>query len=191
MGFTLSFLMLYTLYFLHYTSGMPASKISLEKAKQDKLFYVVANVVVYRESDGRCLILKRDPREKAHPSKYAVTGGKLEWKDLPVDKPTRVNGDVLDYQDAIEKLLIRETKEEAGIDIHPDFQYINSVAFIRPDEVPVILIKFCARYKAGEVVLEKGSFTDFAWVNAKEVKEYDCIDGISKEVGDTIAVYRG
>jgi 8-oxo-dGTP pyrophosphatase MutT (NUDIX family) len=168
---------------------MPASKISLTSAKQDKLFYVVANVVVYRKSDGRCLILKRDPRDKAHPSKYAVTGGKLEWKDLPVGKPTRINGDVLDYQDAVEKLLIRETLEEAGIEIYPDFQYINSVAFIRPDEVPVILIKFCARYKKGKVVLEKGSFTDFAWVNAKEVKGYDCIDGIKKEVAQTIALF--
>ncbi|MEN9613815.1 MAG: hypothetical protein RLZZ347_122 [Candidatus Parcubacteria bacterium] len=168
---------------------MPASKISLTQAKQDKLFYVVANVVVYRKSDGRCLILKRDAREKAHPSKYAVTGGKLEWKDLPVGKPTRINGDVLDYQDAIEKLLIRETKEEAGIEIYSDFQYINSVAFIRPDEVPVILVKFCAQYKKGKVVLEKGSFTDFAWVNAKEVKKYECIDGIKKEVAQTIARY--
>ena len=60
---------------------MPASKISIENAKKDKLFYFVANVVVYRESDGRCLILKRSEREKVHPGKYAIPGGKLEWED--------------------------------------------------------------------------------------------------------------
>ena len=56
---------------------MPANKISLQNAKKDKLFYFVANVVIYRENDGKCLILKRSEREKVHPGKYAVPGGKL------------------------------------------------------------------------------------------------------------------
>src|SRR5690349_4652788 len=120
---------------------MKAKKISIENAKTDKLFYVVANVVVYREEDSRCLILKRDMREKVHPGKYAVPGGKLEWKDLNIKKPTRMNGDVYDFEDAVEKLLVREAKEEAGIIIDSELKYINSVAFIRPDETPVILVK--------------------------------------------------
>ena len=86
---------------------MPASKISLEHAKQDKLFYFVANVVVYRESDGRCLILKRSGTEKVHPGKYCVTGGKLEWQDLDIQNPTRFNGEVLDFEDVAGKLLVR------------------------------------------------------------------------------------
>jgi len=57
---------------------MKAEKISLDNAKQNKLFYIVANVVIYRESDQRCLILKRSETEKVHPSKYCVPGGKLE-----------------------------------------------------------------------------------------------------------------
>lgn len=168
---------------------MPATKISLDNAKQDKLFYFVANVVIYRESDQRCLILKRDPREKAHPGRYAVPGGKLEWKDLDINKPTRVNGDILDYQNAIEDLLKRETLEEAGVEIEDAFTYINNVAFIRPDEIPVILVKFAAKYKSGEVKIEEGSFTDFAWVNAEEVMSYDCIDGIQDEVKETIKLF--
>jgi len=51
---------------------MPAKKISLENAKKDKLFYFVANVIVFRETDGRCLLLKRDLREKVHPGKWGV-----------------------------------------------------------------------------------------------------------------------
>lgn len=169
---------------------MLSDKISLDNAKQDKLFYVVANVVVYRDSDKRCLILKRSEREKAHPNKYAVPGGKLEWKDLPIDKPTRINGDILDYENAIENLLVRETKEEAGIDIHSNFKYINSVAFIRPDGIPVIMVKFAAKYKSGEVKLEKDSFTDFKWVNEHEVKQYDCIKGIQEEIAQAISLYK-
>ncbi|RJQ14882.1 NUDIX domain-containing protein [Candidatus Parcubacteria bacterium] len=169
---------------------MPASKISLEQAKQDKLFYVVANVVVYRESDGRCLILKRDMRERVHPGRYAVPGGKLEWKDMPLDEPTRINGDVLDFENALEDLLKRETKEEAGIEIGDEFVYINSVAFVRPDGIPVMLIKLGAKYKNGEVKPEPGAFTDFAWVNEQEVKNYSCIDGIPEEIILTIKKFK-
>ncbi len=165
---------------------MPASKISLEHAKQDKLFYFVANVVVFRKSDNRCLILKRHEREKAHPGRYGVPGGKLEWENLDIDHPTRINGDILDYENAVENVLSREAKEEAGIEIEKKLHYINSVAFIREDGIPSILLKFAALYKSGDVVLEESGFTDFAWVNAEEVMEYDCIDGIQEEVKETI-----
>lgn len=169
---------------------MPATKISIEKAKTDKLFYFVANAVIYREFDQRCLILKRSDREVAHPGRYGVVGGKLEWKDLPIGgSEGRANGDVLDYDKAIEQLVIREAKEESGLDIFPDFKYINSKAFIRPDEVPVVLIKFTAKYKSGEVVVEKDSFSDYVWVNTQEVKNYPCIDGIAEEVAQAIEAW--
>lgn len=168
---------------------MPAHEISIAEAKQDKLFYFVANVVVYRRSDKRCLILKRDAREKVHPSKYAVPGGKLEWNNLDITKPTRVNGDVLDYEDAVEHLLQREVQEEAGIKIKHTLHYINSVAFIRPDGIPVVLVKFAAEYESGEVQLEEGGFTDHSWVNASEVQQYECIKGIKEEVAQTIKLF--
>ena len=168
---------------------MPAEKITLDHAKHDKLFYFVANVVVYRESDQRCLILKRDAREKVHPNKYAVPGGKLEWVNLDINNPSRVNGDVLDYENAVESLLKREVFEEAGIEIQDSLSYINSVAFIRPDGIPVVLVKFAAKYTSGEVKLEKGSFTDHAWVNRAEIQEYECIKGIKEEIAHTIKLF--
>ena len=168
---------------------MPASKISIENAKPDKLFYFVANVVVYRASDGRCLILKRHPREKVHPEKWATPGGKLEWNDMDLAHPTRMNGDVIDFQDAVEKLVARETQEEAGIVIAPELKYINSNAFVRPDGIPVVLIKFAAEYKSGEVKVQEGDFTEHAWVNAEEVKKYDCIEGIAEEVSRAIELF--
>ena len=169
---------------------MLAKKISLDNAKPDKLFYFVANVVVYRESDKRCLILKRSETEKVHPGKYCVPGGKLEWKDMDLNNPTRLNGDVLDYENAVEDLLVRETREEAGIEIYPELKYVNSVSFIRPDETPVVLVKFAAKYKSGEVKPEAHAFTDHAWVNAEEIKNYPCIDGIPDEVARTINLFQ-
>ena len=169
---------------------MKAEKISIEKAKEDKLFYFVANVVPYREEDGKCLILKRDEREKVHPGKWAVPGGKLEWNDMPLGNPSRMNGDVIDFENSVEDLLKRETMEEAGIEISNEIHYINSVSFVRPDGIPVVLVKFAAKYIGGEVVLEEGGFTDYAWVDAEGVKEYDCIDGVHYEVERTIEMFR-
>ena len=170
---------------MNITIGTP-QKISIDKAKTDKLFYFVANVVIYRESDGRCLILKRHSREKVHAGKYCVPGGKLEWKDMDVNNPTRTNGNVLDYENAVEDLLAREAFEEAGVKIGKKLTYLNSVSFIRPDEIPVVLVKFAAKYVSGDIKLEEGGFTDYAWVNAEEVKNYLCIDGISEEIAQAI-----
>lgn len=168
---------------------MPAEKISIDHAKKNKLFYFVANVVVYRESDGRCLILKRHEREIVHPGKWGVIGGKLDWNDLDLAHPTRMNGEVFDFENAVENLLAREVREEAGIEIKPQLVYLNSVAFVRPDEVPVVLVKFSAKYKSGEVVPEPGAFTEYAWVSAEEAQKYPCIEGISSEIAATIAVF--
>lgn len=168
---------------------MPADKISLDNAKKDKLFYFVANVVVFRDIDKRCLVLKRDGREKVHPNKWAVLGGKLEWKDMEIGKQTRMNGEVIDFENSVEELLVRECMEEAGIEIERDLKYINSVSFIRADGIPVVLLKFAAKYKSGEVKLEKGAFTDYKWVNSEEVKSYDCILGIKEEVEKTIGLF--
>lgn len=170
---------------------MQARKIDLKNAKINKLFYFVANVVVYRERDKRCLILKRSPREKVHPGKYGMPGGKLEWADLDLKHPTRVNGDVLDFENAVENLMVRETCEEAGIKIGCDIKYINSVAFVRPDEIPVIMVKFAAKYKSGRVKLEEGGFTDYKWVDVREVKKYPCIKGVPQEVATAIKLFGG
>lgn len=168
---------------------MPAEKISLEHAKTDKLMYFVVNAVVYRESDSRCLILKRSMREKVHPGRYAVPGGKLEWAQFDLAKPTRINGDVLDFEHALEDLLEREVSEEAGIVIHPQLAYLNSIFFVRPDGIPVILIKMAAKYKDGEVKIEEGAFDDYKWVNEDEIKNYECIDGIADEIAQTIKLF--
>ena len=165
---------------------MPADKISIDNAKKEKLFYFVANVVVYREEDGKCLILKRSDREKVHPGKYAVPGGKLEWKDFDLLNPTRFNGEVLDFENSVEDLLKREVLEEAGIEIEKEFTYINSMAYIRPEGVPTVMLKFAAIYRKGEVQPEEGAFIGYAWVNEEEIGSYDCLLGIPEEVAATI-----
>lgn len=168
---------------------MPASKVSVDAAKPDKLFYFVCTVIPYRDSDGRCLILKRDEREKVHPGKWGVPGGKLEHGDLDLANPTRMNGDVIDFEGAVADLLRREAKEEAAIELGDDFRLLGDIVFVRPDGIPVVMLQFGGEYKGGDVQPEVGAFTDSAWVNADEVKDYDCIDGIQDEVAQTIELF--
>lgn len=167
---------------------MLAKKISIDNAKHEKLFYFVANAVVFRPSDKRCLILKRGNQEKVFPGKWAIPGGKLEWADFDMNKPDRTLSDeVVNFVNPIEKLLIREIKEEAGIEVEERLDYLGkSVLIVRPDEIPVVFVVFVATYKSGDVVHEAGAFTDSAWVNAAEAKKYDCIEGIDQEIAETI-----
>lgn len=168
----------------------PAQSISLEQAKPEKLFYVVANVVVYRQSDGRCLLLKRHDRERVHPGLYGVIGGKAEWRDYDLTRPSGYHGEVAFFSDVLENLLVREVGEEAGIEIQPKPHYLNSVMYVRSDGMPTMLVKFCAEYKSGDVVIEQGSFSDFMWVNEREVTTLPCIGGIAEEVAETIRYYK-
>ena len=168
---------------------MRAGKVSIDNAKQDKLFYVVTNATIYRRSDGRCLIMKRSQREKVHPGKWANAGGKLEHKDLDMGAPTSTDGDVMVFDDALIKLLMREVKEESGLDVKPEPNFISSRVFVRPDETPVVLLKFGVEYNSGEVRPEEGAFTDYAWVNAAEVEDYDCIEGVADEVKAAIRLF--
>ena len=169
---------------------MSAERISTDEAKPDKLFYVVANIIPFREDDGRCLILKRDEREKVHPGKWATIGGKLEHKDLDIKNPTSIEGEVLVFVDPLFKLLGREALEEAGITIVPPLIFVRESLIVRPDGIPVHLTTFGARYGSGEVELEKGAFTDSAWVNGDEVDDYPTIGTVAEEVKITIAHFK-
>ncbi len=161
--------------------------ISIEKAKQQKLFYVVSNGVIYHPGKKKCLILQRSKKEIAHPGLWGVVGGKLEWKDLEGEKPTRMNHDIPNWEGLVERQLFREAKEESGLEV-TDPRYLESIVFIRPDGVPVVLIKFTLKYESGKVQIPP-DFEDFAWVDEKTVKNYDIIQGIDKEVATAMKIY--
>jgi ADP-ribose pyrophosphatase YjhB (NUDIX family) len=161
--------------------------ISLDNAKQHKLFYFVITGTIYNPQFKKCLILQRSKKEKAHPSLWGVVGGKLEWEDLQNNKPTRQNHDILDWDDLIEKLLKREALEESGLEVG-ELKYLDNVVFLRPDHIPVVCFKFAVKYLGGEVKIAP-EFDDFAWVDRDEVKKYQCIEGIGQEVAKTINLF--
>ena len=161
--------------------------ISLTKAKTEKLFYFVVTGVIYNSKLKKCLILQRSKKEVTHPGLWGVTGGKLEWADLKNNPITRKNFAVLDWEGLVEKLIIREAKEESNLDVG-DPKYLDSVVYLRPDGVPTVCFKFASRYQKGKVKIAP-EFDDYAWVDSREVKKYRCIQGISQEVAKTISLY--
>lgn len=162
-------------------------RISLDKAKQDRLFYFVVTGTIYHPRKKKCLILKRSEKEVAHRGLWGVIGGKLEWNDLKGNPITRKNFEVLDWEDLIEKLVKREAREECGLEVG-DLRYLDNVVYLRPDEVPSVCIKFAVKYKGGDVKIAP-EFDDFTWVDAREVKKYKCIQGIPREVAKSINLY--
>lgn len=162
-------------------------KISIDKAKPNKLFYFVVTGIIYHPKTKKCLILQRSKTEIAHPCLWGVVGGKLEWSDLENNPPTRQNHDITDWEGLVKQLLKREAKEESSLEV-TDPHYLDSVVFIRPDNVPVVCCKFAVKYKSGKVKIAP-EFDDYAWVNSTEVKKYNCIQGIPSEVKKTIEIY--
>lgn len=168
---------------------MRAQRISIDHAKPNKLFYVVAMVVPYRESDGRCLLLKRSENTAVHPGLFCVPGGKLEWQDLDLNHPTNIKGDVPNFDHVLQQLVRREAREEAGIELDTTFHCIDNGAFVRPDETPVVLIVFAAKCVHENVQLEEGAFTDFTWATPNEARQLPCIEGTAELMDQASRVF--
>ena len=143
--------------------------------KPEKAHYVVATAIIVK--DGKYLLLKRSPHETVYPNAWTVPGGKLERKDYE-SKPK-------DSEDAWygigEQVVEREVMEEAGVTIK-EIKYVTSLTFIRPDNIPVVVLSYFALHHKGEVALNDGSHTEYAWVTLEEAKGYDLIPGIYEEI---------
>jgi len=167
---------------------MTSNKVSLDNAEKDKLFYFVTTIVVYRESDRKCLILKRDEKDDVYPGKWALPGGKLGWSDFDLTKPDDVDEGVLNFNSPIEFHVSEVVKEKAGISVDTRPKYLESVFFVRSDGTPSVLVRFAAQYTGGEVDPKEG-FTDSAWVDAEEINKYDHIKGIDVDILKTIKLF--
>ena len=155
---------------------METNTIESVQEINQKMHYVVATCVVVK--DGKYLIAKRAPFEKAFPNQWTVPGGKLESKDFT----SREKDTTSLWYNICETLIEREVEEEVGLEIDREsIGYVTSLAYIRIDGIPTIIISLFANYKSGEVKLCK-ALTEYAWVSLEEAKNYDLIDGIYDEL---------
>ena len=141
---------------------------------ENKFHYVVATGIIIK--DKKYLITKRADWEKAFPGKWTVPGGKLEvtdYKNKPKDTSSH-------WYNILETLLKREVNEETGLYIK-NINYLTSMTFIRPDNIPVLIVSLYADHDSGEVELSK-DMVEHAWVSLEEAKNYDLIEGIYEEI---------
>jgi 8-oxo-dGTP pyrophosphatase MutT (NUDIX family) len=136
--------------------------------------YVVVTGILIK--DGKYLIVKRADCEKAFPGKWTVPGGKFEVLDYVLkEKDTKDH-----WYNVLEDLLKREVDEEVGLKIR-NVGYVTSLVYIRDDKIPTLIISLSAETENGGIKL-CDALTDFAWVDLKEAKNYDLIEGIYEEL---------
>jgi len=148
-----------------------------------KAHYLVVTGIIIK--DGKFLIAKRAPTEKAFPNQWTVPGGKLELKDYdrPADTPAG------QWYNICEDLLRREVMEETNLKIK-NMKYLTSLVFKRPDGIPTVVLSFFADHHEGEVKLCP-DLTEHAWVTLEEARNYDLIDGIYEELEMLDKVLKG
>ncbi|QQG38731.1 MAG: NUDIX domain-containing protein [Candidatus Woesearchaeota archaeon] len=148
-----------------------------------KAHYIAITGIIVK--DGKFLITKRAPHEKVFPNLWTVPGGKLELNDY-INNPK----DTKDHwYNICEKVLKREVKEETGLDIK-NIRYLTSLTFIRPDNIPVLVLSLYSDYDKGQVKLSK-DMVAYAWVVLEEAKNYQMIEGIYEELEMLDKVLKG
>ena len=151
--------------------------------KDRELHRITSTAIIYK--DGKYLLLRRSLDKKAFPGKWTVPGGGLEVDDyINTPKTTKDH-----WYCAIESSLRREIKEECSLEVGK-IKYLLDIVFIIPDGTPAIILSFYCDYKSGKVKLDKDSI-DYAWVNHKEAKNYDLIEGLLEEIEMVDKILKG
>ena len=141
--------------------------------KNQAHYIAVTGILV---KDGKFLIAKRADWEKAFPGKWTVPGGKLEVLDYVFkEKDTSSH-----WYNVMEDALRREVREEVGLELG-DIGYVTSMVYIRPDEIPCLIVSLFAEPIGGNVRLCE-ALTEFEWVDLEEAKNYELIEGIYDEL---------
>jgi NADH pyrophosphatase NudC (nudix superfamily) len=70
--------------------------------------------------------------------------------------------------------------EETNLEIK-NIKYLTSLVFIRPDNIPVVVLSFFADHHKGNIKLSS-ELTEYAWVTLEESKNYELIGGIYEEL---------
>ena len=151
----------------------------IDNQQLDRELHRIAVTTIIYDKDGKFLVTKRAPHKKVHPNKWTVPGGGLSIDDYINTPQTHGNAG---WYGAVEKALQREITEEVDIKIGEP-KYLLNLTFIRPDNVPVLVLSYYAPYVSGQVKLDEDT-VEYRWVTLREAKELDLIAGIYEEIKD-------
>lgn len=140
------------------------------------LHRIVGVCFIYNEK-GQFLITKRHPNLRVYPRLWTVPGGGMEREEYESTSQTSPDG----WEKPLELSLRREIKEETGVEVGM-LEYFNHFTFIRPDDIPVFGLRFCAPYLSGEVALDPEDSTEYAWITVDKVSHYEFLGNIPNEL---------
>ena len=146
----------------------------------DKELHRIAITGIIYNDKGQYLVTKRSLEKKAFPGMWTVPGGGISTDDYVSTKPTTSAGQ---WYNVVEQTLRREIKEEVNVEIEKP-EYLLDLTFIRPDNIPVLVLSYMCKYASGEVSIEndRTDTIDVAWATLDQLKTYDLIDGILEEI---------
>ena len=148
-----------------------------------ELHRITVTAIIFK--DGKYLLTQRNFNKKAFPGKWNVPGGGVEVSDY-IDTP-KTTKEAWYY--ALENTLRREIGQEVGLEIEKP-KYLLDLAFIRPDNIPVITLSYYCAWKSGEVKLDEECI-NYAWVTLEEAKNYDLISGVFEEIEMVDKILKG
>lgn len=143
---------------------------------QEKAHYIAVTGVV-KNYEGKYLLCKRSPNEKAFPNKWCFPGGKLQKSDF-VNTPKDTSDHWLNI---FEKTVEKEIKEETNLKVKAT-DYIASLVFIRPNGFSSVIINMVCELLEGEVKLNQEELTDYKWVTLEEARSLDLIENIYEQL---------
>ncbi len=148
------------------------------KLKHKELHRIASTAIIYKKEkdEYKYLITQRSFEKKAFPGLWTVPGGGLETDDyIHTPKTTQDH-----WYFAIEKSLHREILEEVNLKVGK-IEYLLDMVFIRSDGIPCIVLSWYCPYKSGKIKYDSDTI-NHAWVKINQLKKYNLIEGIRKEI---------
>ncbi len=129
-----------------------------------------ATVVVVREvsnkTDLEVLLLRRNAKLIFHGGHWVFPGGRVDAADFETDDPG------LEYQ-AAQRAAVRETKEEAGIDIDIE-RLVHTAHWTTPPKLPRRFCTWfflCPLFEPVSVVVDNDEILEHRWITPREALE--------------------
>ncbi len=112
-------------------------------------FGVASKAVIVNE-EGKYLFVKKSSKEDINPNTYEFPGGRIEFGENP------------------EEALIREIKEEVGLDISIVIAF-NTWSFIKGEDFQLVGVDFLCTVKGGEEKLSE-EHESIHWMSIEEIE---------------------
>ena len=136
--------------------------------EQDKIHthVILVNGIVVKQH--KILIVKRGVKEANQPGKWSIPGGKVE----------KTKGNIWKI---IEKTLVKEIKEEVGIEVKRNLELLTNNTFIRSTGHHVVTLVFLCVWKSGRArPLEDTDATK--WINLDELGLYNFAPNVKRYI---------